>query len=58
MLRKIIFGLMDGLMLSSRLHWNLVNASSLSDGISRLKEKALAHLKELALENNADMFMS
>ena len=45
-------------MLSSRLHWNLVNASSLSDGISRLKEKALAHLKELALENNADMFMS
>ena len=57
-LKKITIGLMDGLMLSSDLHPNLVNASILSDGISRLREKALAHSKELVLENNADNFMS
>jgi len=44
------------LMQTGRLHPNLVNSSSLAEGINRLRKKALKNSKELILENNADLF--
>ena len=46
------------LLTNNRLHPNLVNASTLAKGISKLRKKALIHSKELILEHNSDVFMS
>ena len=46
------------LLTNNRLHPNLVNASTLAKGISKLRKKALIHSMELILEHNSDVFMS
>ena len=46
------------LLTNNRLHPNLVNASTLAKGISKLRKKALIHSKELILEHNSDVFMT
>lgn len=56
-IKDVIIGLYS-LLSTTRFHPNLVNASTLAEGISKLRKKVLMHSKELILEHNSDVFMS